>query len=73
MIEVKNAVDCGNDVATAVSRIVVESFYHYLRFFSKDKAKLSRAFAHAFSIEHVYLALVDGNIAGMAFKDHHQV
>jgi ribosomal protein S18 acetylase RimI-like enzyme len=66
-IEVKPALDCGEGVRHKISRIFVESFYQYLSFFAKDKEKLAGAFAHAFTIEHLFAALIDGEIAGMAF------
>ncbi|MGG5359285.1 MULTISPECIES: GNAT family N-acetyltransferase [unclassified Enterococcus] len=49
-----------------VSRIFVDSFYQWLKFFSKDKEKLSAAFEHIFNEQLFYVAQIDGKTAGMA-------
>jgi ribosomal protein S18 acetylase RimI-like enzyme len=49
-----------------MSEIFVDGFYQWLRFFSKDKARLVSAFAHMFNHEVFYIAVISGAIAGLA-------
>lgn len=56
-----------NDSAqAAISAIFVDGFYQWLKYFSKDKQKLSRAFAHMFNLDVFYAAQIDSNVAGIA-------
>lgn len=55
-----------NNARAAISDIFVDGFYQWLKYFSKDKQKLSRAFAHMFNFDVFYVATLDGNIAGIA-------
>lgn len=64
MIEIKKAKDEENS-RQALVEIFVDGFYSWLKFFSKKKEKLISAFYHIFNLEYFYLALVDGNAAGM--------
>ncbi len=48
-----------------MSRIFVDGFYQWLKFFSKDKKKLAKAFSHAFQLDVFHLAIIDQEIAGM--------
>jgi len=54
------------DPRLEMSRIFVEGFYQWLHFFSKDKDKLTRAFAHMFLLEHFFVITNDKEIAAMA-------
>ncbi|AVL00749.1 GNAT family N-acetyltransferase [Pediococcus inopinatus] len=54
------------DLRPAISEIFVEGFYQWLKFFSKDKTKLAKAFAHAFNPEVFYAAVENENILGFA-------
>lgn len=49
-----------------ISEIFVHGFYQWLKYFSKDKQKLSHAFEHMFNNEVFYVCRIDGNIAGIA-------
>lgn len=49
------------DVRQKISRIFVEGFYQWLHFFSKDKAKLTKAFAHMFRLDNFYVAVTEKN------------
>lgn len=49
-----------------VSQIFVDGFYDWLKFFSKDREKLSRAFAHIFNADVFYIAVEDVAVMGFA-------
>jgi ribosomal protein S18 acetylase RimI-like enzyme len=49
-----------------MSGIFTDGFYNWLRLFSRDKQKLSPAFAHMFDLDVFYLAIQDGNIVAIA-------
>jgi ribosomal protein S18 acetylase RimI-like enzyme len=49
-----------------MSTIFVDGFYQWLNYFSKDKAKLYKTFAHMFNEEVFYTAVVDDRIAAIA-------
>ena len=53
------------DPRPQMSMIFADGFYMWLRFFSKDKAKLARAFAHIFDLSHFYVAIQDGEVAAL--------
>lgn len=55
----------GNDAKINMSKIFVDGFYQWLRYFSKDKKKLTKAFSHIFNPDVFYLAVINGEIAGM--------
>jgi ribosomal protein S18 acetylase RimI-like enzyme len=55
----------GNDAKIQISRIFVDGFFQWLSFFSKDKGKLIKAFSHMFNLEVFYVAVIDGEIAGI--------
>ena len=65
-MEIKRAVAFGDDIRETISELFVDAFGNDLRFFSKDPARLQRAFAHIFALEYFYLAFIDHEIAGMA-------
>ncbi|WP_281975368.1 GNAT family N-acetyltransferase [Halobacillus litoralis] len=54
------------DIKDEMSIIFVDGFYEWLHYFSKDKAKLYKTFAHMFNTEVFYTAIVDGNIAAIS-------
>ena len=53
-------------VRMGMARIFGEGFTQWLGFFSKDSEKIARAFAHSFVLDQFYVALIDGEVAGMA-------
>lgn len=65
-MEIKRASEMGESARKQVSEIFVGGFIQWLRYFSKDTEKLSRAFAHMFVLESFYVAVVDTEIAGIA-------
>ncbi|WP_255377277.1 MULTISPECIES: GNAT family N-acetyltransferase [unclassified Listeria] len=65
MIQVITATECRKDPRMEMSRIFVDGFYQWLKFFSKDKKKLAKAFSHAFQLDVFHLAIIDQEIAGM--------
>ena len=64
-MEIKRAIEFGDNIRETISEIFVDAFGKDLRFFSKDPARLRRAFAHMFALEYFYLAVIDNEIAGM--------
>lgn len=65
MLEIKQSSTFENS-RIYLADIFVEGFYIWLKYFSKNKTKLKKAFAHIFVLEHFYVAFKDGNSAGMA-------
>lgn len=65
-LRILNAAELGEGARTAMSDILVEGFYQWLSYFSKDKARLKRAFGHMFRLDAFYVALAGDEIAGMA-------
>lgn len=59
------ASEFGNDVKIKISKIFVDGFFQWLHFFSKDKDKLIKAFSHMFNLDVFYIAVIDGEIAGI--------
>ena len=49
-----------------ISRIFVEGFYEWIKFFSKDKSTLRQAFSHIFNLNVFYVALIGDEVAGFA-------
>ena len=47
-----------------ISKIFVEGFYEWIKFFSKDKDTLEKAFSHMFNLDLFYVAVINGEIAG---------
>ncbi len=66
-MKIIRAIEFGNstNAAMEISTIFVEGFYQWLHFFSKDKDKLIRAFAHMFQLDTFYAAVIDGELAGI--------
>lgn len=65
-IEIVRADRLGDPARNEISDIFVGGFIQWLRYFSNDPQRLSRAFAHMFLLDSFYVALVDGQIAGIA-------
>lgn len=65
-MEIKKANLLGDHARKKISDIFVDGFIQWLKFFSQDREKLSRAFAHMFLLDAFYVAVVDGEIAGIA-------
>lgn len=55
-----------HDLRPAISKIFVEGFYEWLKFFSKDKEKLARTFTHIFNPEVFYAAVENDIVLGFA-------
>lgn len=56
----------GDSTKMKISEIFVDGFFQWLNFFSKDKDKLTKAFSHMFNLKVFYIAVIDGEIAGIA-------
>jgi ribosomal protein S18 acetylase RimI-like enzyme len=54
------------DPREQMSDVFVEGFYEWIRHFCKDKDKLKQVFAHVFTMEYFYVAVVQGEVAAMA-------
>ncbi len=54
------------EVRGEISKIFAEGFTQWLSYFSKDKDKIARAFAHMFVLDQFYVAIAENKIAGMA-------
>ncbi|MFD0896515.1 GNAT family N-acetyltransferase [Loigolactobacillus binensis] len=54
------------DLRPDISAIFVEGFYEWLKFFSKDKTKLTRTFTHIFNPKTFYAATEDNVVLGFA-------
>ncbi len=65
-MEIRRASELGKDIRKEISDIFVAGFFQWLRYFSKDPEKLSRALAHMFCPEAFYAAVEDGEILGIA-------
>ncbi len=53
------------EVRKQMSEIFSDGFSQWLVFFSKDKNKIAKAFAHMFVLNQFYVAIVNNKIAGM--------
>lgn len=65
-MEIKQASEFGENIRKKISDIFVDGFIQWLQYFSKDSEKLSRAFAHMFILDSFYIAVMDGQPAGIA-------
>lgn len=54
------------NINDTISEIFVDGFFRWLKYFSKDKEKLKRAFAHMFNLEVFYAAMDGETVAGIA-------
>jgi ribosomal protein S18 acetylase RimI-like enzyme len=57
--------DYTKGVRNEVAAVFVDAYYKELRFFTKDKNKLIKAFRHSFCPEVIYLAELEGEIISM--------
>lgn len=64
-MEIIRTREFGNDPKIIISQIFVDGFFQWLHFFSKDKDKLTKALSHMFNLEVFYIAVIDGDIAGI--------
>lgn len=64
-MKIIRASEFGNDTKMKISEIFVDGFFQWLNFFSKDKDKLAKAFSHMFNLKVFYVAVIDGEIAGI--------
>jgi ribosomal protein S18 acetylase RimI-like enzyme len=65
MIEVKRASELGENSKKKISEIFVDGFGKHLTAFSKDYKKLADAFEHMFVLDVFFVAVIDGEIAGI--------
>ncbi|GAA0377495.1 GNAT family N-acetyltransferase [Bacillus horti] len=65
MIKVVHAKEVNMDVRKKISEVYIDGFGEHLNFFSKDRKKLERALEHMFNLDVFYVALIDGEIAGI--------
>lgn len=65
MIEVKSAKVLGEGARQKISEIFVDGFGEHLRYFSNDTQTLADALAHMFVLDVFYVAVSDGEIAGI--------
>ncbi|MFJ2618511.1 GNAT family N-acetyltransferase [Glutamicibacter sp. NPDC087344] len=65
-IEVKRGDELGEDFRRRITEVYVRAFAEDFRSFSRDTGKLSDAFEHMLLLERFYVALVDGEPAGLA-------
>ncbi|MDR2516710.1 MAG: GNAT family N-acetyltransferase [Spirochaetaceae bacterium] len=64
-MEIRRAIDLGENIREKISELFVDAYGKDLQFFSKDKNRLIRAFAHMFVTEYFYMAIIDNEAAGM--------
>ncbi|MEV0618433.1 GNAT family N-acetyltransferase [Nonomuraea sp. NPDC050404] len=65
MIDVVRATDLGDEHRRAITEIFVDGFGPEFSAFSKDPARLTDAFEHALPLDLYWVALVDGEPAGI--------
>jgi len=53
------------DVRSQMSKIFAEGFSQWLDYFSEDKNKIAKAFAHMFVLDQFYVAIENDKVAGM--------
>lgn len=66
MITVVPAVELGESAKKQISKVFIDGFGKELEFFSKNNEKLISACEHMFLLEAFYVALIDGEVAGIA-------
>lgn len=66
MIEIKRASELGEWSRRKISEVFVDGFGKELHFFSKDPIILADAIEHMFVLDAFYVAIIDGDIAGIA-------
>lgn len=65
-MNVIRAAEYDEKIRDKISSIFVDGFYQWLKFFSKDKQKLTNAFLHMFNLNVFYTAAVDNETVGIA-------
>ena len=65
MLEVYRMDQIDRDVSTEAAIVFVDSYYDELRVLSKDREQLVKIFKNAFVKEAFYVALMDGEVAGI--------
>lgn len=58
--------EINSDIKSELSKIFVDGFYVWLKYFSKNKDKLAKAFKHMFNDEAFYVAIENDTILSMA-------
>lgn len=66
MFEIVRADTLKKDPREQMSVIFADGFTQWLEFFSKDKNKIAKAFAHMFVLDQFYVAVAGDEIAGIA-------
>ena len=65
-MEIRRAIELGDNIQVKLSELYVNAFFNDgLKYFSTDKTKLVKVFAHVFLLEYFYIAIIDNEIAGM--------
>lgn len=65
-MEIIRLSEAKTDYKAEMGRVFAEGFYQWLRFFSKDKEKLSKAFSHMFNPNNFFLAISKDSVMGIA-------
>ena len=65
-MEFMRADELSFDPRSEMSRIFVEGFYMWLKYFSKNKAKLQKAFEHIFVLPEFYVAVEGDKVVAIA-------
>jgi ribosomal protein S18 acetylase RimI-like enzyme len=65
-MEIKRAIEFGNDIRERLSELYVNAFYDdVLKYFSRNKTKLIKTFSYCFLLEYFYVAIIDNEIVGL--------
>lgn len=64
-MKIIKACEIDRNIRLQISTVFVEGFHQWLKFFSKDKEKLARAFAHMFNLDVFYVAMEGDAVAGI--------
>jgi ribosomal protein S18 acetylase RimI-like enzyme len=64
-MEIRRAVEFSDNIREKISGIFVEAFGKDLKFFSKDRNRMVKAFSHIFVLDYFYVAVIDKQVAGM--------
>lgn len=65
MIEIRPARELGEGIKRKICEIFMEGFRQHFTYFSKDTNKLIRAFEHSFNLDVFYVAIINGEAAGI--------
>lgn len=66
MLEVRRADELGESARAGICAVFVDGFGEYLDYFAKDRTALVEAFAHMLVLDLFYVAMIDGQPAGIA-------